>query len=56
MNDYAQLYDKRYKQTKASSKLKQIRKLLFSGLPPEIMIALIVAVVLPADVLSLLKR
>jgi hypothetical protein len=48
MKDYAQMYHKRYKMPiKPTVKLHQIRKLILSGLPPEIIVMLIAALVIP---------
>jgi hypothetical protein len=56
MQDYSKLYPSRFRTVAKTSKLTQIRKLLLSGLPPEVMLLLIAAVVLPTDFLTALKR
>lgn len=56
MQDYTKLFRFRILVKQQNSKLKQIRKLLLSSLPAEILVLLIVALVLPKDILSILKR
>ena len=56
MQDYARLYPSRFRKVAESGKLKQIRRLLLSGLPPEVMLLLIAAVVLPRDVVDLFRK
>lgn len=56
MQDYARWYPSQFRASARNSKLSQIRKLLISGLPPEVMLLLIAAIVLPTDIMSALKR
>ncbi len=56
MQDYAKLYPSRFRCAARNNKIDQIRKLLISGLPPEIMLLMIAALVLPADISAALKR
>jgi hypothetical protein len=56
MQDYASWYPSRFRKKAKDSKLYQIRKLLMSGLPAEVLLLLIAAVVLPGDMLSAIKR
>lgn len=56
MQDYSKLFRSRILVKQQNSKLRQIRKLLLSGLPTEILLLLIVAIILPKDILFMLKR
>ncbi len=56
MQDYSKLYPSRFRTTRQTSKLKQIRKLLLSGLPPEVMLLLIAAVVLPKEIADIFRK
>lgn len=56
MQDYASWYQSRFRKKAKDSKLYQIRKLLMSGLPAEVLLLLIAAIVLPGGILSAIKR
>lgn len=56
MQCYAKLYPRKYHQQRAIGKLEKVKRLLLTGLPSEIVVLLIMAVVMPAAVMSSLKR
>jgi hypothetical protein len=56
MEDYSRLYPSRFRTVAKTSKLSKIRKLLLSGLPPEVLLLLIAAIVLPKEVFAMFKR
>ncbi len=56
MQDCSRLYPSRFRTSVQTSKLGKIKKLLLSGLPPEILLLLIAAIVLPEDVVKILRR
>lgn len=56
MQDYAKLYPSRFRCAAKTSKLSQVKKLLISGLPPEIILLLIAVIILPTDISEALKR
>jgi hypothetical protein len=56
MQDYSKLYQSRILGRKKCSKLKQIERLLLSGLRPELVVFLIAAVIFPNEVVSYFRR
>jgi hypothetical protein len=56
MQDYSKLYPSRFRSKAKCSKLAKVRRLLLSGLPAEIILLLIAAVVLPGGALAAIRR
>ena len=55
MYDYVKLYPSKIYERRSASKLNQIRRLLISNIPPEAILLLIAAVVLPMQVVASIK-
>lgn len=53
MQDYAPLFHRKFRKR---SRLNQIRKLLLSGLSPELLVVLIAAIVFRHEVITLFRR
>ena len=56
MRDYSKLFESRILVKRESSTIRQIRRLLLSGLQPEIIVLLIAAVVFPKSIALLLFK
>lgn len=56
MQDYSKLYRKKYQRMSAREKLRRIERVCKQNLPPDTLLVLILAIVFPAQVLTMLKR
>lgn len=56
MQDYAKLYRRESRKISAKDKLRRIRRVCRLDVSPDTMLVLILAIVFPAQVLSMLRR